>query len=778
MNVLGELIFLGREWLPVAVGVGGVVSALALGVAVRGRVPVWSTLLKLSGVGLLALCLVEPSWTGVWAKPGSNAVALVADDSLSMGLLDRGVDESRGEQVRRVLGAPAAGWQGALSRSFDLQRAVVQGGLQSVQDFQGLTFSGRTSELGGALRRLAEGRRALPLAGILLFTDGQASDVEAVEGLEGLPPVYPVLIGGVGPVRDLAVGVPAVSQTAFEDAPVTVQAEIRAEGFGGEEIVARLIPAGSSVGGETASPAGAPLAEESLKVPESGGRLQCRFEVRVPEAGVSFYRLRVEPKAVGEAEATLLNNEVLVCVDRRSGPHHVLYLSGRPNWEYKFLRRALEGDVENRMVGLVRIAKREPKFTYRGRAGEASNPLFRGFGGQPGEDAGRYDQPVMVRLNAENEAELRDGFPKTAEELFKYRAVILDDLEAEFFTREQMTLLQRYVGERGGSLMVLGGMESFLEGQYARTPLGDLLPVYLEGTRGPVPAGPLRMELTREGWLQPWARLRPKESEERARMAAVPAFEVLNQVGGTKPGATVVASVTDGTTLYPALVAQRFGRGKTAALLVGDLWQSGLGDEKRQADLGRAWRQLVRWLVVDVPQALEVSVDPGREGGVTLHARVRDRAFLPVDDARVVFKVVSGQETWSLPGEASSEEAGLFEANFVPRRSGGYRVEVEARDDVKGEVQRAVAGWATNLGVAEFGALKPNRALMEGLARKTGGRVVTPSDLPRIAEELPLRPAPVTEPWVKPLWHTPWILGVALACFVADWGLRRRRGLP
>src|ERR1700721_1936796 len=86
------------------------------------------------------------------------------------------------------------------------------------------------------------------------------------------------------------------------------------------------------------------------------------------------------------------------------------------------------------MVTLRRTAPREPKFDFKGRAGEASNPLFRGFGAATNEETARYDQPVMVRLNTKDEFELRGGFPKTAEELFKYHAVILDRVEAGFFT--------------------------------------------------------------------------------------------------------------------------------------------------------------------------------------------------------------------------------------------------------------------------------------------------------------------------------------------------------
>ena len=58
--------------------------------------------------------------------------------------------------------------------------------------------------------------------------------------------------------------------------------------------------------------------------------------------------------------------------------------------------------------------------------------------------------------------------------------MVIDDLESEFFAPEQAQLLQKFVGERGGGLLMLGGMESFQEGNFARTPVGDLLPVYLD----------------------------------------------------------------------------------------------------------------------------------------------------------------------------------------------------------------------------------------------------------------------------------------------------------
>eukprot|EP01035_Chromulina_nebulosa_P011409 gene11409-15257_t len=111
------------------------------------------------------------------------------------------------------------------------------------------------------------------------------------------------------------------------------------------------------------------------------------------------------------------------------------------------------------------MAKREPKFDFRGRAGETSNPLFRGFGNQSAEEVQRYDQPVLMRLNTRDEVELRAGFPRTPEDLFGYHAVIVDDLEAEFFAPDQAQLLQKFVSERGGGF--LGHIQGQRAGQQA-----------------------------------------------------------------------------------------------------------------------------------------------------------------------------------------------------------------------------------------------------------------------------------------------------------------------
>jgi uncharacterized membrane protein len=781
----GAIFLAGRDWLWPAVAIFvlalGFVGASYFRTSAPRGLRLACAMLKIIGLAALLACLLEPMWTGQRAKPGSNILAIVADNSLSMKLHGPGEKESRGETMLRVLTGEKNLWRTQLGESFDVRNYFGDSRLQATQDFREVNFAGRSTALGSALKAISERHRGQPLAGVMLLTDGVAADLEGMD-LAGLPPVYPVVFGSDQPPRDLAITNTAVTQTSFEDAPVTVQADVAALGAPGEEVVAKLFAIDPAKRNDKPKP----VLEQTQTVPRNSEKVVFRFQLRPEKTGVLFYRLRIatkgewDTKPEASTEATLANNETIVTVDRGTGAQRVLYVSGRPNWEFKFLNRAITGDSQTELVGLIRIAKREPKFEFRGRAGESSNPLFRGFGNQSKEEIERYDKPVLVRLNTQDDFELRDGFPKTAEELFKYRAIIIDDLEAEFFTADQMSLLQRFVSERGGGFLMLGGMESFAQGNFGRTAIGDMLPVYLDKGPEPPRGAQLRLNFTREGWLQPWARLRSNEGEERQRLAALPQFELLNRAREAKPAATVVATVTDGRIEYPALVTQRFGRGRTAALLIGDLWQSGLGDEALQKDLGKAWRQLVRWLVADVPEPIELRAEP-QPGGelVRLLVRVRDGKFQPMENSAVTLKVqaVSGGEPITLNAEASAEEPGLYEASYIPRESGGYRVEAKVTGENGAAVGSAAAGWTTDLAAAEFRSLAPNRALMENLARQTGGEVLTADQLEAFARELPAKRAPVTENWTQPLWHTPAMLLFALGCFVGEWGIRRWKGL-
>jgi uncharacterized membrane protein len=795
--------------------------------------------LKLLGLLALAACLLEPLWTGQRARPGANYFVVLADNSQSLQVKDRNQPRSRGEMLKTVLATDKPGWQLKLEENFQVRRYLFDARLQPTKDFGELNFDGRASALGTALRTLADRYRGQPLAGVLLLTDGNATDfAEPGSDLPGLPTIYPVVLGSDEPIRDIAIDKVTASQTAFEDAPVTIQANVSAVGYAGERIVGQLIEVGQTpraapradatnqlraVRAATNQPPstrpadpGGPqekiVAEQSLKVTGDGEPLAFRFQVRPAQSGLVFYRVRVAAKGETDqfedpaksSEAVLGNNTRVAVVDRGQGPYRILYVAGRPNWEFKFLNRALADDDQIQLPTLIRIAKREPKFDFRSHAGEQSNPLYRGFDNKPPEEAERYDQPVLVRLNLRDDTELRGGFPKTAEELYAYHAVVIGDLEAEFFTTDQRLLLQKFVSERGGGFLMLGGTESFQQGKFARTPIGDMMPVYLDQPLESTPPQEWRLALTREGWLQPWARLRQNESDDQARLDTMPPFQVLNRVRGIKPGASVIATVSDGRdSQFPAVIVQRFGRGRTAALTLGDLWRWGLRDEAMHRDMDKAWRQLMRWLVADVPGRIEFQVEPKRgdpNQAVALEARPHDKKFQTLDNATVTFTVrkvgqpVPAPEksgpTNALPGSKAGEapvlrlnaepalnEAGLYQATYVPRETGGYQAEAVVTDASGVEVGRAAAGWTSDPAADEFRTLKPNRSLLEALAGKSGGEVIAADKLEEFARTLPSRKVPITESWSFPLWHQAAVFLFALLCFIAEWGLRRMKGL-
>jgi hypothetical protein len=779
----------------------------------RGGWPVWgiAPFLKVLVLLALGLILLEPLYHGNRPRPGANLFLLVADNSESMTIRDRDRRESRGDQLTAIL-SPDAGWLTRLGQDFDIRQYAFGHRLHATSELHRLEFEEGASALLSSVASLGERFAERPVAGMLLFTDGNATDdMRQLERVaDQLPPIYPVVMGETQPERDLRIERISVTQTNFQAAPVSILATMVAEGFVGESIVVEL----RNLDGKRL--------DQHRITSQGNDPVHVRFRDRPESSGISFYEVRAYAQAEPPAEdgtlrsrreATLANNARLVMVDRGQGPYRVLYVSGRPNWEFKFLRRAVEEDPEVRMTALLRIADREPKFEFRGRGNEATNPLFRGFEQQDLEEVERYDQAVLVRMGVENPEELRDGFPQGAEELFRYHALILDNLEAKFFTADQMSLVQRFVSQRGGGLMMLGGMESFSQGAYARTPIGDVLPVYVHSTddgnfseirNEPTQAtqrtnrrsnqrswmdeedrSGYRLRLTREGWLQPWVRVRGTEEEEQQRLDDMPPLKTLNRVAGLKPGASLL--LTAGRTedeQLPALAVQNFGRGRSGALLVGDLWRWGLRQpyEGERNEFFDAWQQMVRWMVADVPRRVEVDcrrqeAEPGEP--VQIRVRVRDEWYEPLDNARVLLRIIppSG-EAMEMTAEPSDQSAGTYTTLFAPRANGAYRVQVRVEGPDGEPIDERETGWVAEPALEEFASLRPNVELLERLAAETGGEVLKANELNSFVSSLPNRKLPVTEPWIFPLWHRWLILIGLLTCLIGEWGIRRWRGLP
>ena len=231
--ILADLLLGARQWLGVAIALAAVALILVVWAYWRAGSQIWvrvlAGLLKAAGIALLAICLVEPLFTGTRPRPGSNLLLVVADNSRSLQLADRGSRQTRGQIFQACLEEKSP-WLTRVAQDFDLRRYTFDTTLRPVKDFAELPYDGQASALQGSLTALAERFQGQPIAGILLLTDGNATDLSSQLDWSQLPPVYPVVPGRGTELVDLSVARVSISQTNFEAAPVTVTAEKLADG--------------------------------------------------------------------------------------------------------------------------------------------------------------------------------------------------------------------------------------------------------------------------------------------------------------------------------------------------------------------------------------------------------------------------------------------------------------------------------------------------------------------------------------------------------------------
>ncbi len=104
------------------------------------------------------------------------------------------------------------------------------------------------------------------------------------------------------------------------------------------------------------------------------------------------------------------------------------------------------------------------------------------------------DKPrvLMIATTEADSKELRDALvgadiqvdvrppnviPPRLSTMRRYDGLVLVNIPSSAFTLDQMKTIQGYVQSLGGGLLVLGGESSFSLGEYAKTPLADVLPV-------------------------------------------------------------------------------------------------------------------------------------------------------------------------------------------------------------------------------------------------------------------------------------------------------------
>jgi uncharacterized membrane protein len=695
--------------------------------------------LRLALVAVLLLCLFRPTLVLRAAVPQQNFLGVLIDDSRSMTIAD-GASAPRSAFVESQLSDDGPLLK-ALSDKFVLRFFRFSSSADRLAAGVGdLAYEGTSTRLGPALERARDELAGLPLAGLVMITDGgDTSDVVLDEPLATLRarsiPVFTVGVGDEHFDRDIQISRVETPRTILKGSSVSVDVAVSHTGYAGARVTLQVEDEGRIV------------SAQDVTLPRDGEAATVRVTFTGSDAGPRLFRFTVPPQA---DEQVTENNARTSLIFVSDGPERVLYMEGEPRFETKFIRRAVEDDENVKVVILQRTA--EDKY---------------------------------LRLDVDSPDELASGFPRTREELFAYRAIILGSVEAAAFSPDQIRMLADFVSVRGGGLMMLGGRRSFAEGGWAGTPVAEVLPVDLDAQVG---GGDqffteLAVRATRAGATSPVVQLADSEQASAAKWNDLPNLSAVNVVRRVKPGATVLLTGADEEGDEQIVLAyQRYGRGKAIALPVQDSWIWKMDATIAVEDMTHAtfWRRLVRWLVEGVPDHVSLTtssdrVEPGETMALT--AEVVDPAFVGVNDAQTVARITapSGRVT-DVQLEWTVAKDGEYRGSFVPDEPGLYEIRTSA---MRGDTSfgSSVRHIRASAGDNEYFDAAMRASLLTRIAEDTGGRFFRATNATSLPEAINYSGRGVTVVEERDLWDMPALLLLMLGLIAAEWGYRRKRGL-
>ncbi|MEM8678120.1 MAG: hypothetical protein AAGF97_02090 [Planctomycetota bacterium] len=591
-----------------------------------------------------------------------------------------------------------------------------------------LRTSGTATRLGDALSSLIDQERGGPIAGITVLTDGNSNAGVTLRDAAGLAstaniPVYTVGLGNDRPpVNARLVDVEAPARV-FPGDGFTIKAFLQAFGYAGTSLPVRLIrlgddPASDPNGDET--PSGLLLDERLVPITADGDVISVEFEVDPEELGTTRYEVVVvtPPTDVDGGDNT---RQVSVkIVDRKT---RVLLLAGGPTREYRFVRNLCYRDDE------VEV-----------------DVLLQGASG-----------------NAAQEADaILESFPANPDELFEYDAIIAFDPDWEQLTESQLRLLDQWVAEKAGGLILVAG-PVYTPEWTARTKnrasariLRALYPVQFYSRTSRVlgrnrylakAAWPL--EFTADGLNAPHLQL--GDASVWDDFAGVYGYF---PVRGVKPAASVLARFSNPDTrieeeLPPFLAYQFYGAGRVYYIGSGELWrlhqvsvaafESFYTKLIRFVSEGRLLRDSNRGvLMVDKDR-----VAPGEK--ITIRCNLTDAQFKPStlpEVAGVIIAPDGSRQTITLMPSNIDGREGNFMAQVSLSEIGDYRIEVPVPDSPDLEILTK----SLRLRVPDREIENPQRndAKLSELAELTGGvyLVAQPENLATTTAELAARLEP------------------------------------
>lgn len=771
-------------------------AAFVIAVAVRGywtsgnpslrgrRLPL---LLRLLTFVVLALMIGELSLT--LRRAGLPYVALLIDDSESMNIADRYADEKQRKAVPARIAkqfpspaqstgpaptdAPASRWNLLRTlllendaevlrrlgeRSYRLQTFTVSDAARRLPDelpelrktLGEAKAIGPATRLGDGLRAALDELRGRPISAAVILSDGvntagaDLADVAAVAG-ERKTPIFTVGFGETKKAIDVEVAELKVRDRVTINDPVSFDFNVLGRGVEGKKVKVVL----RAADGKT------PLAEKEVKLgPDDAGQ-PVRLTYRPTKTGAFRYVVEIAPLP---EEATLTNNRVEAAVDVRTDQISVLLVESYPSFEFRYLKQMLVRDSTVKLTCVLQEA--DPDYP-------------------------RTDPTVTT------------VFPVTLDELLKYDVVIFGDVDPDFLGPAAIGYLRDYVLEKGHGVVFAAGPR-FLPQGYRGTPLAELLPIDWAKSEAPTAKEQSRgatVRLTPAALEEPVFQLADDGSEPQAVWRSFAPLYFIWRAELKKTAQVMVETYDekDGTS-RPVVALQRAGRGIVLFHATDETWRwrFRVGD----AYFARYWVQALRYLCLahdgGRPAVLRVADDQYELGKpVVVEVRFQDERFVPPSGEVDVVVESDGRPNRTVRLAPRRNLRNLFETTLSGLAEGKYRVHLaegtespiaasnpSATPEKKEDPTTIRDEFAVVAARAESYPIEADFTSLNAAAAAGKGGFFYWTDLDKLLAQLPPGKLSPTEPLPPvPLWNRWFAILLLLMLLVAEWVLRKRRGL-
>lgn len=629
---------------------------------------------------------------------------------------------------------------------------------------------GTSTRIGSALRYIVNKEQGGPIAGIVVFTDGQSNlgvpvDRAIASATNAGIPVFTVGIGSTNRPQNVTVADLQAPQRVLPGDKFQIKAFVKSFGFEGRTARVQLI---SNDPQETE----AEIIEEetNIRLLGDGQPISVDFAVQRTQLGQRRYEIRVESL---QEDLDTRDNKMATVVEIIQQQTNVLLIAGGPTREFRFLRNQLYRDKDIRLHVWLQSAE----------------------------------------VGADQESDvLLQSFPQARDEVYDYDCIVAIDPDWRLMTQDQTEMLERWVAEQAGGLITIAGPVN--TPQWTRQPRGDeaidiirkLYPVsfYSQGSSvlklgrfGGATAFPL--DFTRQGRSAEYLWIGDSAGQSQETWAKFDGVFGYYAVNDAKSGAEVLAYFADPETaiddqLPIYLASQFYGSGRVFFQASGEMWRVRRLDVDyfqqyytkliRWASQGRLARDSTRGVLLTDRQRCWVG------DTLTIQAILKNAQDQPLDYPQVEASLITPDllmRSVTLRSNPNAASAGSFTGNFIAATEGEYRINLPIPESTDLEILTTTVQST----IPDLEKEKPQRndAVLAKIAGITGGMYFpTPAafdlqpDNPSSAAQLipPLDQETIIAGTFDRFFKRKfmmWLLGLLTTCLATEWVLRRLQKL-